>query len=479
MLRHPDGMKWPTLGVLILCLVTASRADDAALTPEGIALGLRQQVEKFEPVSVEKRDVPVTFELRLGDDPALIGTNVFDGFRFVVPEGVAERDFVWFFNAPESWGNWYVLPLGEPQAGGFTDWLRGDKVYEDVDGSGTTDRLRILQALPAPYFAEGREYLIWFRNVSEAGGGTLRGKLSFAPQVRQWTHQAIETALQLRPLDARRQVEALDSRGGRILLEPAFFSRDEAEERIESLFFSMRQSREFRSGFSISMNTTVPTCTLHPRLDDIEAVYGLADFEMSSSEQQKVREHQGLTAEEDSSTGETVTYYFDFFGFEVEAGDKHRRVQRVVTQAGDYSKARPLHNQAQFVRLPKLDLTLFHLNHQEAGRIYFFLRGDRPLVIREPPVGTYRSGAEELDYKGDGEWRWRTFYPGGGVARDFELKDHKVDGVAKVYYQGGVLKLEARYKNGLLDGETVEFAPDGTETGRKSFSRGQPSTVSP
>ena len=109
------------------------------------------------------------------------------------------HDFLWYFNVPSCWANWYILPISGAIKGGFTDWLCADKVYQNYDRAGAKDRVRVLQTLNSDYFQQGQEYLIWFRKVAEGKAADLKSVVSFRKKEDDWDFDKIETALGLKP----------------------------------------------------------------------------------------------------------------------------------------------------------------------------------------------------------------------------------------------------------------------------------------
>jgi hypothetical protein len=94
---------------------------------------LTKEVDVFQTIELKGTGEPTRFGIELGKSSVKFEDAEFDGFRFRCPEGIDGRDFVWYFNAPEGWGNWYITPVeGEP-AQAFKSWLDGDKLYLPFD----------------------------------------------------------------------------------------------------------------------------------------------------------------------------------------------------------------------------------------------------------------------------------------------------------------------------------------------------------
>jgi antitoxin component YwqK of YwqJK toxin-antitoxin module len=402
--------------------------------------------------------------------------QVFDGLRFTVPEKLEGRDFIWYFNAPKHWGNWYIVPVEGELERGFRNWLDADKAYQGLDDPKEKDRLRILQDLSGSNLKAGKDYILWFRRVGEGPPSELRGVLAFAARAKdeeQWKHEALETALKLQPSPVEVQAEVLASRGAKILLDPAFFDRPEADERIDQVFFDIRQTVWTRGGYFITMEIACPPCHHKPSFAKIEAVHGAPDFIESDAEKARLRKLAGDTNASNEDAG-TVTYYYDYFGFEVQEGDPARKVRRVRTQASNYADLRAPDDKPFFGRLPMKNLTVFRDRQKEVGRLYFFNEGEKkPVIMQEPPPGRYRSGDQVLEYQGQGAWLWLTM-SGDKVVRRIPFAQHLIHGRGEGKHENGKTSFTAEYKNGVLDGEVVKFGEDGKVTSKQLFREGRP-----
>lgn len=224
---------------------------------------------KFERIEVDDVDQTVDFNLKLGESVVTLPSgSKLDGFRFKAPKDVEDYDFVWYFNAPKSWANWYLCPLEGAFERSFTSWLDADKLYKQFDRSGEEKRIRTLQTLDAGYFEAGKEYIMWFRKMDE-GNGRLSGRLTFKKSEEKWDHPEIEKALKLRAMPLNAQVQELKSRGGKILLDKEFFDTSYAKNRIDNVFFSIRQTKRLKDGFFITMEISIPNCETSPSFTKI------------------------------------------------------------------------------------------------------------------------------------------------------------------------------------------------------------------
>lgn len=476
MTRRSEATVFRTMlcpGILFFLSVLAGAEE---LTQEIILKALQGSPPEMEVLEIAESE-PTAFEFKIGESvvKAEEGDFVFDGFRFKAP-AAPEKDMVWYFNAPETWGQWYILPSEGEFKRGFKNWTDADVLYENFDKVGAKNRLRILQSLEGGYFEAGREYVMWFHRLSEDGADMdprLTGVIHFVePKGEEETrdHEDYERALGLVPQGPSAQIENLGSRGGKVLLDRAFFTPGYAANRIDSLFFSIRQTKQFRGGFFVKMQISVPPCKSEPSLIDIEKKYGPPDFVRSTTEKKKI----GYDIEEEPAV---VTHYYDYFGLEVLEGDPKQTVQRVVSQAHDFSVLRPKVSKEEktFGKISMENLTVFHDGKEEAGRVYYFLEGGKDaIVINEPPAGKYTRGVEELEYHGDGKWDQRYFYEDGTLARHFKLSENVREGIGEGFYEDGKPSFRAEYQDGVLHGELVKFDRDGTESERMEYREGKP-----
>jgi hypothetical protein len=383
----------------------------------------------------------------------------YDGVRFTAPADVAGQDFIWYFNAPEGWANWYIVPLEGDVKQGFSDWLTGDKVYKEFDKDGEKERMRTLQTLDGSYFEPGKEYALWFRNVAKAKPGELRFKIAFAKLEKdeKWDHEKLEKALRLEAASAEAQVAALGSLGGKILLDGKFFDKGYAEDRIDSVFFAKRQQQSFNGGFFIQIQTSTPPCRTNPKLAEIIAKHGEPDFVRTGKEAASRTSHK----EEDEPP--TVTYFYDYFGFVVEEGDEKKIVQQVTAQANDFSSLSPKDSgRSTFGQLGFENLTVFHLDGKEVGRIYLFDEdGDEPSVVTAPPEGAYRNGPVTINHLGGGKWTMEGVSEEGEKLYLKRYEKNRLNGIAEVYHANGKQKILLSYKDGVPDGKFVEYDEEG------------------
>ncbi len=469
-------MKWllASLALLLPCAAFAQEKDELSIEVIQTALVLKK--EALQELKIPGDGKTVDFDLKLGESPVKVGEAQFDGFRFTAPEIPEGADFVWNFNAPKGWGNWYILPVEGKPGQAFRSWLEGDKLYQTFDKAGEKERLRILQTLTGSYFKPGAEYLMWFRKVSGDGEGALRGRAAFAKRKEgknPWDYDEIEKALQLKPAAPEDQVAALESRGGLILLDKEFFAPGYAGNRIDSVFLSMRSTKRSSSGFFITLQTSVPPCETSPSFAAIMKKYGEPDFSRSGEEMSKRMGHAGGSPE-DADYKKITLHYYDYFTLEVENEGKDPKVLRVATQATNFSKVRPPAKGSSYAQLDLENLTVFHKDGKEVGRAYYFLEdGEDPLFIKEPPPGAYQSEDDTLTAKGDGKWLWESKFEDGKIGRRMPLEHHRFHGKAEGFWPDGKPQFTAEYRKGKLDGELVQYDKTGKEKARRKFKDGE------
>jgi len=434
---------------------------------------LADRAGAFDRIELKSDGTTARFDIKLGVETAELEGAVFDGFRFRCPEDLTNRDFVWYFNAPATWGEWYVLPVDGEPARAFKNWIDADKLYQPFDKPSEKDRLRILQTLDGGYFKPGADYIMWFRNTGKSGEGSLRGTAAFPQKKDSWDADGVEKALSLKAAPADDQVAALDSRGGRILLDPAFFDKDYATGRIDSALTSIRQTKRMSGGFFLTMQTFVPSCKTKPSLEEIIKKHGPPDFIRTTGERTRVRAHAGAD-EPDEDEVEVTSHHYDHFAFEVVGDGKDRTVRCVATFGCNFADVAPPAKGTAFGAIDIENLTVFHRDGKEVGRAYYFLEGSKkPLFITEPPAGEYRSGNELLISEGGGKWIWENRFPDGKTARRIPLEEGVFHGLAEGFHPNGKTSFKAGYRNGELDGEAIKFDEEGNEISRGMFRKGE------
>ena len=439
----------------------------STLALSGVACGQMEEMQALAKAIGESKDALTEIEigevvsLTLGESVVEHEGETYDGVYFKAPDKGEGEDFSWYFNAPEDWANWYVLPLEEDVKLGFRDWLNGDMVYERFDRAGEKNRFRVLQTLSGSYFEAGKEYVLWFRQIKDAEPGELRLKATFANPEKgeNWDYEKLEKALNLKPKDSAAQIAELDSLGGRILLDGKFFDPQYADGRIDSLFFAKRQQKQMSGGFFIQISTSTPPCRTEPKLADIIAKYGEPDFVRSSEEDSRRTGNE----EVDEGDESTVTYYYDYFGFVAEEGDEEKIVRQVTAQANDFSGLRPEGEaRSTFGQLGFENLTVFHTDGKEVGRIYRFdEEGKQPLVVKAPPEGAYQNGPVTLSFLGEGTWTMEGVSETGKRIYTKRYVQDRLNGLTEVFHENGKLKLSLTYKDGVPDGKFTEFDEEG------------------
>ena len=346
--------------------------------------------DSFDRLEIQADGSTTDFAVSLGTEAVELDGNTYDGFRFKCPEEIPGKDFVWYFNAPEHWGNWYIFAVEGKPGQAFRNWIDANKIYSPFDKSPEKKRLRILQTLGGGYFKPGGEYLMWFRKMGDGADTSLRGTAAFAGEREKWDHEDVEKALKLRPAPAEEQVTALGSRGGLILLDTRLFERNDAERRIESAFTSIRSTKQSSDGFFVTMQIAVPPCTTSPLLADIVREHGEPDFVRTSAEMQQVRQHAGGSpGDEDEAI---TSYHYDYFAFETKTGAKNPKITRVRTFGCDFSDVAPPAKGSGYSSIGIENLTIFHRDGKEVGRAYYSSRETRSRCSSpaRPKVNTSR-----------------------------------------------------------------------------------------
>ncbi|MDB6077274.1 MAG: hypothetical protein JWO82_1021 [Akkermansiaceae bacterium] len=460
---------------VFLCLATLVSCASGELTMEALTRGLQAHPEAFESRSPGTGGKAQAFEIKLGDTVTGVDDVIFDGFRFRYPEEADGGDFVWYFNAPAGWADWSILPAEGQATDGFKSGLLGDKLYVPFDKAGEEGRKRILQTLKGGYFKKGAEYILWFghRAGSGAGDGVVRGTMAFA-RSEKWDHEAIEKALHLDPAPVEDQMAELNWRGGRILLDDHFFSHAEAEKRIEAVIAGIRATTLAKGGLFITMKQPAAPCATHPSMDEIAEKYGAADFVVTSKEARD-RLPPAERAEKDDATEDYTTYFYDRFGFQVLDSDPARKVERMLTQAEDFSPLAAPKEGSHYVSAPMENLTVFYRGGKEVGRAYFFMDDDsnQPAFVTEPPPGTYQGSNAALICKGGGKWTLESYFGDGKVSRRIPLEGNLYEGESEAYYPSGSKRSTAPYKGGVLNGEVIQYDEEGKEKGRRKFKDGK------
>ena len=454
--------------IILLCITHMLRAEDDF--QKVLLEGIQQNPQLFEKLEIQEADKPTDFSIDLGKSTlSLKNGDVFDGFRFVAPEKSEELDFIWYFNAPNEWGHWYICPEKGDLQHAFRNWINADKGYKLFDDPTAKNRLRVLQTLGAGYFKGGETYIMWFRKVEEGGEAKLNGRFAFKKSQDKWDHEKLEKELNLQPLPPAEQVKILDSRGGKVLLDPALFEASYAAGRIDSVFFSLRQTKRIDGGFFITIKTGTPPCKNGPSYADIVKKYGPADFTRTSKEIDQLKNDEDEKSEED-----LTIFHYDHFGFEVKNNDQKKTILRVTTHAVNYSTLREENTGASFGQLSMENLTVFHdENGLEVGRMYYFMEGDKkPVSITAPPKGKYKKGNQTLECLGNKKWVQHTHYEGGAIARTLNYEEHRLNGLSKGYYKDGKIKYTASYQEGSLDGEVIEYSNDGKIVSKSFFKNG-------
>lgn len=465
--------------LLLSCLLVplAALAEDEEELKAAMAAGTRANLAAYDVIAPPKADIPVIVRIKLGETTSKHKEETYDGFRITAPDDVSERDFVWYFNAPQNWANWFIVPVTGDFEGGFLNWLNADRLYSDLDKPQEKNRTRALQTLDSSYFKPGGEYILWFRQVSpdEGAAPDLRAVYRFVARPAaegKWDHDSIEKALKLKDAPAAEQVAELGSRGGRIMLDPQLFAPEDASSRIENVLFSIRQTRHHSSGIFITTEMSCPPCRRSPTLAAIREKFGPADFVQTAAEVRKVYKRAGDDTRKDDEDPVT-THYYDYFAFEVAESDPDGKVLQVKTHANDFSRLKPPAVGGFFGVVPMKNLTALYQDGKEVGRVYYFMEGGKePLFIQEPPPGKYENEGMILEYQDGGNWLLLTMHE-GKLVRRVPFARHRMNGIAEGFYANGETKFKASYTDGELHGEVIQYSEAGKVIDRRRFIDGE------
>ena len=464
---------------LLAPLAALAQEEDEEKAKAAILADTRANLAAYDVIAAPKADIPVTVRVKLGETTSSSkGKEIYDGFRITAPDDVADRDFVWYFNAPASWANWYIIPVSGGFPDGFRNWLPADRLYSGFDKPQEKNRTRALQTLDRSYFKPGAEYLLWFHKVGpDADAPTdLRAVFRFVARPddkKKWDHDSVEKALKLKNSPAADQVAELNSRGGRIMLDPQLFDPSDASNRIENVLFSIRQTTHRSDGVFITIEASCPPCRRSPTLAAIREKFGPADFVQTAAEVKKVYKHRENDNVKDEDDEAVTTHYYDFFAFEVADSDPDGKILQVKTHANDFSRLKPPASGGFFGTVPMKNLTVLYLDGKEVGRFYYFLEGGKePLCIQEPPAGKYQNEDTTIEYQGGGGWVLLNIEE-GKVVRRVPFASHRMSGVAEGFYPDGKLRFKASYKDGELHGELIQYSEQGKIVDQRRFIDGQ------
>ncbi|MFO1439301.1 MAG: hypothetical protein U1F81_13365 [Verrucomicrobiaceae bacterium] len=455
--------------------VTAALAEEE-MTKESMARGVRSNPTAYDEVR-QPREGAATARIKLGETVSEAREGwVFDGLRITAPKDMEGRDFVWYFNGPTEWGNWFIVPVSGEFDGGFKNWIDADILYREHDRAQEKDRQHVLQTLDGSYFEPGRDYFLWFRRVDDDAAQNKEVRVVFdfvrkPAKQKEWDAEAIEKALGLKHAAAADQVAHLGSRGGRAMLDESLFDAADARGRIKDVLSHIRRTSRLSGGFFVTMEISCPPCQKTPKMADIQARHGPPDCVISSAEAKRVSDHAGGTPEEDDGK---LLHYYDYFAFETRADDPEGRVHHVRTHASDFGALR-VPEKGLFVRQVEMkNLSVFFQDGKETGRMYYFLEGSKtPFVIKAPPAGRYALNDETvLEHEGGGKWQWLSLN-GTTVTRRVPMEENVMHGVSEGYYADGTLRFKAPYRRGRLHGEVVEMDESGKVTRKLQFRDGK------
>jgi len=464
---------------LALFLSFISRAEE----PPPWLLELQSKAAAFEQIEVPPVGEVLHFTIKLGEvSVELENGQRYSGFRFQAPPQAETASLIWYFNASTDWSGWYIVPLDDEIKPGFRNFMRADRLYEQDAKLPEDKRYRILQTLDSGFMESGKNYFMWFNQTGEEVESPsllqVSWKLEEAQEEVEWDRDAVEDALGLEPAPLENQVELLDSRGGRILLDPTFFTRSDAKRRINQVFTSIRQFRRTTGGFFVYTEYGMPPCKTNPSFAEIREKYGEPDFERTDQESMLKRTHQLYEDSEESKEEEeevenTTHYMYDYFSFVVDSDDPDGPVKQVKAHAQNYKQLQPDTQKATFRTLGTQNITVFFDQGKEVGRMYYFRESNKlPLVITEPPPGTYTWRDTELMYSGGGIWMVKAYKDETLFSKNV-YEDHLLNGKGLWYFPDGSLRFSVEHQAGLYHGEFIERDQQGEILRKLCFDQGQ------
>ena len=465
-----------------LCIAFFSSFIARTEEPPPWLLELQSKAVAFEQVEVPPVGEVLHFTIKLGEvSVELENGQRYSGFRFQAPPQAEEATLVWYFNAPKNWSGWYIVPLDDEIKPGFRNFMNADRLYEQDVGLPQDQRFRILQTLDPGFMESGKNYFMWFNESGEEMEAVsplqVSWKLEITNEEVDWDRDAVEDALRLKSAPVEDQVELLDSRGGRILLDPTFFTRSDAKRRIDQVFTSIRQFRRTSDGFFVYTEYGMPPCNTTPRFEEIQAKYGEPDFELTEQENMLKRTHRvyedSVQPEEEKKVEKNTNFMYDYFSFVVSSDDPDGPVKQVKVHAQNYRRLRPETLEATYRTLGTQNLTVFYDQGVEVGRMYFFREKNKlPLVITEPPPGSYRWRDSELVYSGEGAWIEKVYDEETLFSKNL-YEDHRLNGKGLWYFPEGGLRFSVEQQAGLYHGEFIEYDQKGEVLRKLCFDQGQ------
>ncbi len=435
---------------------------------------IKKNPEPFQVVQIPDSDSLIKMDILLGETPLDFGEgDVFDGFRFTVPEGQKGKDFIWFTSIPPHWFHWYILPLDEQDKPGFEVYFPPVKLYKSDNRVRLRSHPRIFQTLDADYFTEGHSYVIWFRRTQPMMvDSKVNFRFAFAERPDEgWKHDHLEKILKLEPQPAKKQMNRFGSRGAKALLDKQLFDPAYGKNaasvlisQIEELTTNPRSRGHLERTFQVAQT--------QPSLKQIQEKLGKEDFFRSARESALLKE-SGSPLFRPGVEEALDTYYYDFFGFQVSPDDPEQRVVRVVSHGLSFQVFPRKAASHRLVMLDSINLAMFYDNGKEIGRIYHLNdTRHKTVAIQDPPPGIYKRKGMQYDFKGDGILEFNVFYPSGNPRETLRLQDHLLHGECTSYFPDGQVAIQSHYQNGKLHGKHTQYAFPGAEPRVQMYGEG-------
>jgi hypothetical protein len=405
--------------------------------------------------------------LVLNRQPVLVSGARVDAVRLRVPAGGG--DLVWAFAIPRHCSSWYIIPA-TGSGPGFTNFMPARHWREATWPSDPSYR-PFLQALPAAQLKPGNDYLIWFEFTTEAPA-TVHAAARFAPSLAgEWAVEAMEKVLGLTEADVDLRSERFDTRGGRLLRDPKLLDQPFGALRLHSLL-------NLIDGIPIAIASAPGRL---PSIRAVAAKLGPADL---------VLDHDALLAAGIATLG----------GGEVAPGTSVELAKGmrsalfdhvVITAASDEAPAENLTVQAWDASVAAARTGEDALDHLPGGWTLAHSRKRLVAILRDlggPSglvtygslhAGTWRGRSDAgwvdeeviVDVAGDGSRE--IFNHPGMRSQRFTLRAWRYQGEGIAWYDVTRKRAVVNYRDGLLDGEAVWYAIDGTIEGRATYRAGK------
>ena len=365
--------------------------------------------------------------------------------RFTAP-AQADLDMIWSCVPPPGWERYYILYEGGEMRG-FESARDAGRLYEGLPT--TLKNPAKLQALTARSFTPGGQYVLWFRmNPEAAGTPKLYGAINFLPPPPEqglWSVEMIEEGLGLKSAPVAQQVEYLNTRGVRALVDEHILWPAYGAVCVERVLMD----RLWAVGSY--MAKPIPRSPTQPLLAEVRQRYGRPDLVISADERMAL---------EQKEEPELTAYYYDYVGFLVEPKPESPRIVSVTTQGRSAARILPEEDGWTWCDWPlqEMKLRMFYRDKQEIARIAFWgerkarlLSGEIPRAVFVKTSVTEKGDREELEHLGEGDWEDRSYYPTGELQEFGGFHKHVQEGTVTDYARDGRRTVEVPYVKDFIE----------------------------